>query len=162
MDKAQKTELIDEFESLSNKFDDVLSLSEEILVYRPFIDAWTIKENIVHCLDFDIANFHRYRWAITSPGTQVLSFDQTWTEKLEYNKTDIKQSLSVIAMIRTLMANHLRIIINDDWLKYSYLFADGKTFHLEEAIQHCINHVFFHRKLIDRNIETYNCNVRKE
>jgi hypothetical protein len=64
MDKERKLALIDKFEDLSYGFDDVLELSDTIIDYKPFPDAWSIKEQIIHCLDFDAANFHRYRWGI--------------------------------------------------------------------------------------------------
>ena len=155
MTKDEKVEAIQSFEELSNAFDDVLDLPESVILYRPFDDAWSIVEQIVHCLDFDMANFHRYRWAIVSPGAKVLSFDSAWTNKLNYQSSDIKLTIDLIKLIRIFMASHLRTIIDDNWKEYKYILGD-KNFNLEDAIKLYIEHVDFHRKLIDRNIEMYN------
>lgn len=58
----RKLALIEEFHQLSNAFDDTLSLEKEAILFRPFSDSWSIIEQVVHCVDFDIANFHRYRY----------------------------------------------------------------------------------------------------
>ena len=122
MNKKQKFNLIIQFEDLSHSFDIVLNFSEDMLNFRPNPDAWTIKEHIAHCLDVDIANFHRYRWGITNPGTSVLSFDQKWTEKLNYQSSDVKLCINIIKLIRKFIADHLRSIINDEWSEYTYEF----------------------------------------
>jgi hypothetical protein len=156
MDKEKKQALINQFEELSCAFDDVLNLEENLICYKPFPEAWSIKENIMHCLDVDIANFHRYRWGITSPGKKVLSFDQTWTEKLHYQSSNIKLSLEIIKLIRKFMAEHLRSIVDENWNEYIYIFGEQKQLNLEEALKLYIDHVKFHRELIDRNINRYN------
>ena len=53
------------------------------------------------------------------------------------------------------MASHLKRIVDSDWSKYGYRFDDGKGFTLEEALQHFIGHVGFHRELINRNIKLF-------
>jgi hypothetical protein len=155
MDKEQKYELIRKLEDASSAFDDVLQLSEDIINFRPALDAWSIKEQIVHCLDVDAANFHRYRWAITNPGTKVLSFNRMWTEKLNYQAADIGVSLNIIKLIRKFMAAHFKTIVDMDWNEYFYIFGDERKLNLEQAVQLYIDHVDFHRKLIDRNLEMY-------
>ena len=155
MTKSEKLLLIEQFENLSTAFDDVVDLGNDVILYRPYDDAWSIVEQVVHCLDFDTANFHRYRWAIVSPGTRVLSFDQSWTATLNYQSSNIKDAIDLIKIIRKFMASHLRTTVNDDWKKYSYNFGSEKSFTLEAALPHFINHVGFHRELIDRNIRLF-------
>lgn len=155
MTRDEKEELIRQFEESSDAFDDALELSTDLILYRPFEDAWSIMEQIVHCLDVDMANFHRYRWGITFPGTRVLSFNEVWTEKLNYQASDIGLCLSLIKLIRKFMAAHLRTIIDEDWSEYIYIFGDEGRLNLEEALQRYIDHVGFHRELIDRNIEMF-------
>ncbi len=159
MTKENKLILIGKFKDLSNEFEDTLKLKKEIIIYRPdpktYPDPWSIIENIMHCVEFDVANFHRYRWAIVSPGTAVLSFDGKWTKILNYHSMDLSMALNAIKAVRSLMAFHLKQIADDDWTKYRYTFPNGKGFNLEEALQHFINHVGFHRELIDRNIKLY-------
>ncbi len=155
MNKENKLELIQKFEDLSSAFDDVPGLPAALLRYRPFPDAWSIVEQVVHCVDLDVASFHRYRWGITYPGTRVLSFDKTWVEKLQYEASDIGVCINIIKVIRTFMASHFRTIVDEDWSKYHYKLGEEREFNLEEALQLYVDHVDFHRKLIDRNIEMF-------
>ena len=151
----RKLALIEEFQYLSNAFDDTLGLEKEIVLFRPFSDSWSIIEQVVHCVDFDIANFHRYRWGIVLPGTTVLSFNATWTSVLNYQAAELSLAIDTLKVVRKFMASHLKRIVDSDWSKFVYAFGDGKSFNLEEALQHFIGHVGFHRELIDRNIKLF-------
>ena len=151
----RKLALIEEFKRLSEAFDDTLQLEKEVVLFRPFIDSWSIIEQIVHCVDFDIANFHRYRWGIVSPGTTVLSFDGTWTSLLDYQTSKLSSAIDTIKAVRNFMAFHLKSIVDSDWSKYVYTFGGDEGFNLEEALQHFNSHVGFHRELIDRNIKLF-------
>ncbi len=151
-----KKRLIHQFEESANAFDYVLDLPEDLIQYRPFDDAWSIKEQVVHCLDFDIANFHRYRWAIASPGTEVLSFDASWAGKLDYQSYDLKPTLELIKMIRRYISAHLYSIVEENWGEYHYRFSNDNSINLSGALQHYVKHVSFHRELIERNINLFN------
>jgi DinB superfamily len=155
MDDEEKRTAIEEFSRLAAAFDDTLALPSEVVLFRPFADAWSIVEQVVHCADFDIANFHRYRWGIVSPGTTVLSFDGSWTSRLNYQSTDLSLAIGSIKAVRMLMANHLRQSLGEDWTQPRYAFADGSGFTLEEGVLHYIRHVAFHRELIDRNLSMF-------
>ncbi len=154
--RNEKISLIERFEKLSYEFDDVLELSKELILFRPFDDAWSIKEQIVHCLEVDIANFHRYRRAIAQPDTPILSINQVWTKNLDYQSSDIKLTLDLIKMVRTYMSLHLKTIADHDWTKYAYIHDKNGRINLEEALSQYTDHVGYHRKLIDRNIELFN------
>lgn len=155
MTREEKISLLDRFENLTYEFDDVLELSNELILYRPFEDAWSIKEQLVHCLDVDIANFHRYRRAIAQPDTPVFSFDQIWTRNLDYQLSDLKLTLDLLKMVRIYMVNHLKTIVDSDRNIYAYIHDKKGRICLEEAISQYSEHVDFHRKLIDRNIELF-------
>jgi hypothetical protein len=155
MTQNEKFSLIEHFDKLSYKFDDVFELSNELIIYRPFDDAWSIKEHIVHCMEVDIANFHRYRRAIAQPETPILSFDQVWTKNLDYQISDLKLAMDLIKMVRKYMACHLKMIVDHDWTKYAYIHDKRGRINLEEAICQYSEHVDAHRKYIDRNIELF-------
>ena len=152
----RKLALIEEFQSLSNAFDDTLRIEKEVVLFRPYSDSWSIIEQIVHCVDFDVANFHRYRWGIVSSGTTVLSFDGTWTSLLDYQAAELSSAIDTIKAVRHFMASHLNSIVHSDWSRYVFTFANGKGFNLEEALQHFNNHVGFHKQLIERNVKLFN------
>lgn len=76
-------------------------------------DSWSIKEHIVHCLDVDIANFHRYRKAIAEPESNIISFSRVWTSRLNYQSADLKLTIKLMKLIRKYMVNHLKTIISE-------------------------------------------------
>jgi hypothetical protein len=51
MDIQGKLALIEKFNNLSNAFDETIGLDKEGLLFRPFDDARSIIEQVVHCVD---------------------------------------------------------------------------------------------------------------
>ena len=151
----EKLKYLKQFEDASSAFDDVLKMTDELILFRPFEDAWSIKEQIVHCMEVDIANFHRYRRAIAQPETQIISFSGVWTSALDYQSSDLLSAIELIKTVRKYMASHLKTIVNHDWQKYAYIHDEKGRVNLEEALIDYTEHVDFHRKLINRNIELF-------
>ena len=84
-------------------FDDIRSLSDDLILFRPFADAWSIKKQIVHCIEVDLANFHRYRRAIAQPETEIISFSQIWTSALDYQSSDLLASIDLIQLYESIL-----------------------------------------------------------
>ncbi len=152
MTQDEKKNRINAFEEAADAFDDILGLPPEILTFRPFEDAWTIHEQIVHCLEVDAAFFHRYRRAVAQPETEVLGFDQSWTAALDYHSHDLRASLQLIQALRRYMAAHLRTLVQRDWTQLAYVHSQSGRMDLEKGLAAVIEHVRFHRELIDRNL----------
>lgn len=162
MEIKEKNDIISRLTTSVNKYDIILRLSDELNNYKPEIeDSWSNIEHLVHCLDFNIANFHRYRWSIIKPGIVVLPFDSTWCNKLQYNKMKLKIVLDTIKQIRLCMSNHLKLIVSEDWTNYYYRFNENTKYNLEEALLLYINHVDFHVDYINRNIREYDMKYKK-
>ena len=155
MTVEEKLKILNQFEEAANAFDDVLKMSEDLILFRPFEDAWSIKEQIVHCMDVDIANFHRYRKAIAQPENQIISFSGVWTSALDYQSADLASAIELIKNVRKFMVTHLKTIVKHDWKKYAYMHDEKGRVYLEEALIDYVTHVEFHRKLIERNIELF-------
>ena len=151
----EKLKILQDFEAASNAFNDVLNFSDDLILYRPSDEAWSIKEQIIHCMEVDVANFHRYRRAIAQPDTPILSFTQIWTSALDYQSSDLSSAIDLIKMIRKIMVSHLRTIVDHDWQKYAYIHDKKGRVTLEEALIDYTQHVDFHIQLIDRNISSY-------
>ncbi len=153
MTVQEKLNSIDDFEAGGRAFEDTLSLSEEVLRFRPFPEAWTIHEHIVHFLESDLAGFHRYRRAIAQPDTQVLGYDEeVWTPALQYHTHDLKMTVELIRLTRSYVASHLRTIAARDWTAFAYTHSSFGRVNLESWLTTYIDHVRFHRELIERNI----------
>lgn len=154
MKTAEKLARIDIYEKGAGAFDDTLALSKQVLTYRPFADAWTIHEHVAHFLESDVASYHRYRRAVAQPSTLALGYDEeVWTPALDYHTHDLAATLAFIKILRSYAAAHLRTIADKDWTKLSYIHSSTGRVTLEEWIETYIDHVRFHRELIDRNLK---------
>ncbi len=156
MTTQEKLKKIDEFERGAAAFDDTLAMAKEILLFRPFPDAWTIHEQVVHFLESDLAAYHRYRRAVAEPGTKVLGFDEAvWTPALDYHSHDLGATIALLKALRSYAAAHLRSIADRNWSAYSYDHNFFGRVGLESWLDSYIDHVRFHRELIDRNLRLW-------
>ena len=152
MTPSEKSALIDQFLAGANAFDDTLSLEPALLTFRPTVDAWTIHEHVVHFVESDIAGFHRHRKAIAEPGGAVVGYDEeVWTPALNYHATSMADCIAVLKLLRRIAANYLLSIVTRDWSQLSYTHSSFGKVTLEEWLQNYIDHVKFHRDLIERN-----------
>ena len=156
MTTSEKLRKIDEYERGAFAFDDTLGMTADVLRFRPFPDAWTIHEQAVHTLEADLAAFHRYRRAVAEPGTKVLGFDEVvWTPTLDYHTHDLGATIGLLKALRAYAAAHLRSIADKDWTAFSYDHNFFGVVGLESWIDSYIDHVRFHRVLIDRNLRLW-------
>lgn len=152
MTPQEKHTFIDRYQAGADAFDDVLDMPAALLTFRPFPDAWTIHEHVVHFLESDIAGVHRYRKAVAEPGGPVVGYDEErWTPALNYHAVSLADTVSAIKLIRRIAANHLRTMVDRDWTAYAYNHSSAGLVNLEEWIDTYVDHVRFHRELIDRN-----------
>ena len=157
MDTKDKLAAIDLYERGGSAFDDLRYLDPELLTFRPFETAWTIHEQVVHFLDSDIASFHRYRTAVAVPGGPVLGYnEEAWTPALGYHGQDLGDTILLIGLLRSYAARHLRTMADRDWTALAYVHDAKGRVDLEHWIMQYIDHVRFHRELIDRNLRLWN------
>jgi hypothetical protein len=103
-----------------------------------------------------MANFYRYRKAIAETESTITTIEQIWTEKLKYHSQNLEITINIIKLIRHYEYEHLRNFINEDWTKYAYIHPKYGRINLEKSIRKSIEHMDFHRKLVDRNINQWN------
>ncbi len=152
MTTAEKHTHIDRYLAGADAFDDVLAMPVALLTFRPFADAWTIHEHTVHFLESDVSSFHRYRKAVAEPGGPVVGYDEeAWTPALNYHAMPLAETVAAFKLLRRLSALHLRTIVDRDWTAMSYHHSSAGPVNLEAWIVSYIDHVRFHRELIDRN-----------
>ena len=156
METGQKLSLIALFEEGADAFDDVLVRERDVLQYRPFPDAWTIHEHVVHVLESDMAGFHRYRRAVAEPGTAVLGYDEeVWTPALAYHAHDLKATIGLLKAERRYAAAHLRSLAGADWSAYSYRHSQFGLVSLEKWLGDYVDHIRIHREYVDRNLRLW-------
>jgi len=156
MNREEKQTHIQNILEGSDIFDDLLSMKEEELNFRPTPERWTIHEHVIHCLDVDIANFTRYRVGIVEPGTEIIGMDDRWTEMLNYSSLSLDDSIQTIKLIRKLTHSHFSTIVEEDWAHYSFLYKKYGDLNFEVFVPVFYRHPLAHRDMIDKLIQEYN------
>jgi hypothetical protein len=153
-------ELLEEYlggaETLS-KF--IKKTPKKAMDYRPFADAWTIKEHVIHLVDSEINHFIRWKSIIAQPNSKCYVIDEeTWTKNLNPEHEDISLYIEVFRLLRTITFNYLSHIPEKEW-DNNYFIREYKfkTEHinLEQSIEMYKNHLPGHIELIERNIAAW-------
>ena len=120
--------------------------------YRPFEDAWTIRENIAHLCDAEVCAYSRHRKAVAEPGARVDMWDEIkWHASLRYATVDFSQGLALYEGLRLATASLLGVIAGDDWSGYSIVHPQRGKETLEQVTAFFVGHDSFHLDLIERN-----------
>lgn len=138
----------------ANDFDDIPNLKPALLDWRPEADMWTIHEHMVHLLEAEVANFHRYRKAIAEPGGKVVGFDEErFVDELGYEAVDLRDCLALFKLLRKITAAHLTAIVERDWSTLWFQHDQRGKINLETWLVDFIGHAATHREYIDRNLK---------
>jgi len=111
---------------------------------------------VVHFVESEIATFHRYRKAVAEPGGSVIGYnEEKWTSALNYHATSLQDSIALLKLLRKIASAHLRTLVLRDWTVLTFNHNSKGSVNLETWIKDYIDHVKFHRNLIERNIKLF-------
>ncbi len=127
-------------------------LAAGVLDFRPFADAWTIRENIVHLCDAEVHAYDRHRKAIAEPGARVEVWDEIrWHRSLDYAAVDVAAALALLESLRSSTAALLGRIAAADWSGFRVVHPQHGPMSLEQLVGFFVEHDDFHLDLIGRN-----------
>lgn len=127
-------------------------LSDELLDFRPFADAWTIRENIAHLCDSEVYGYARHRKALAEPGARVDVWDEMkWHESLHYEASDAAAGLALFEGLRLATAALVERVAGEDWSGYRIDHPERGLLTLEQVVRIFSDHVAFHVDLVERN-----------
>ena len=150
--KNQKQEKIKEYVASYEVIETLANLDAALLDFRPFEEAWTIRENILHLLDADLNGILRLRKAFAQNGTPIVTYDEEkWTKNLSYTSFEVKPVIGMTKALREMTAQLLTSKIDEDWDSFGYSHPDNGVVSVNRWVDIYIDHVDFHWKLIERN-----------
>ncbi len=130
----------------------VKGLPPALIDFRPFADAWTIRENVAHLCDAEAYAYARHRKALAEPGARVDMWDEIkFHERLRYGSRDMAAALALYAALRLATADLLDLFAAEDWSGYTVEHAKRGTMTLEGLPEFFADHDTFHLDLIERN-----------
>jgi DinB superfamily len=134
----------------------LVGVSAEMYAYRPFAEAWTIGENIVHLADAEANGYVRCRKAVAEPGASIAVYDEEgWTRTLHYERADLEQCLTAFTVLRELTHHFLTGLSEEEWNRSFYQHPESGRNNLDRWLQIYGDHAQFHRDLIERNKKLY-------
>jgi hypothetical protein len=129
-----------------------MPVAAKALDYRPFADAWTVRENIVHLCDAESYIYGRFRKAIAEPGARVDVWDEErWHAVLRYEAVDHLAGLALFQAARLATASLLDQILGEDWSAYHIEHPQRGRMTLEQLMTVFADHDSFHLDLIERD-----------
>ena len=135
----------------------VNNIPNYILSYRPFDDAWTVHEHIIHVADSELNAFLRLKTILAENGKSTFVIDEDkWVDNLFYNKESIEDYLILFKYIRKVEYN-LLCKINSNIYDHNYVIHQnyGKVDIKTWIDWYTSKHIYMHLEYIKRNINIY-------
>jgi hypothetical protein len=151
-----------DFINTTNKFIEfVNSLNGIILDYRPQIDFWTIRENILHVCDSEVNAYLRLKTILAEPGKETYIInEELWTKNIDNYEYDLDEYIGLFKIIRGI---ELRIINSINSKKFSnnyVLHKDYGRIDISTWIDwYSIKHVKDHLNFMERNLGIWKENL---
>ncbi|MBN2041260.1 MAG: DinB family protein [Spirochaetes bacterium] len=157
---TNKEKLIAKYSSDYSRLKSIIKeLPEDAADFMPDIkDAWSIREHYAHLMDAEIRAFLRYTNSILNPGIklEIGGGDVNTSNKLlKYSTRNIKESLEVIRLLRSIILQHVTEMRDEDMTEYTIQHPDFGRINLKMILSIYTQHVDFHIEYIQRNIDLY-------
>jgi hypothetical protein len=130
----------------------VKGITKELADYRPFPEAWSIRELVVHVTDSEINNFIRWKSIIAQPRSNAFVIDEdAWVRNMEYTTASIEKYLMVFRLLREISYEYLIEVDQKEWNNEYFLHPTLGMVTLEKCISMYANHIPSHIEHIERN-----------
>jgi hypothetical protein len=131
---------------------EIVGISDELADYRPFDDAWTIREHVVHVTDTDINNFIRWKSILAQPRSRAYVIDEeSWIKRMKYTNADMVKYLAVLRLLREISYDYLIEVDEKEWNNEYFLHGESGTVTLERCITIYTKHIPSHIEYVRRN-----------
>ena len=136
--------------------DKVRSLSKEQMTYRPFPEAWTIHEHLVHLADSEINGSVRLRKILAESGVAVDMFDQAkWVASLSYHSQPADRALTLFRLLRETALDLLRAAPEAAWDSNYVIHPERGRLSLRNWLAMYVEHSDTHLQYIERNLKMW-------
>jgi uncharacterized damage-inducible protein DinB len=134
----------------------VRNLSKEQMTYRPFPEAWTIHEHLVHMADSELNGSVRLRKILAESGVAVDVFDQEkWVASLNYHRQPAERALALFRLLREIALDLLRAAPEAAWDANHILHPERGKVSLRDWLAIYVEHSDTHLHYIERNLKMW-------
>jgi hypothetical protein len=134
----------------------VRNLSKEQMAYRPFPEAWTIHEHLVHLADSEINGAVRLRKILAESGVSVDVFDEEkWAASLSYQRQPADRALAIFRLLREIAVDLLGNAPEAAWDTNYVLHPQRGRVSLRGWLTIYVEHSDTHLQYIERNLKMW-------
>lgn len=134
----------------------IRGLTPEQLTYRPFPEAWTVHEHVVHLADSEINSSVRLRKLLAESGVAVDVFDQEkWVSSLNYHHQPLDRALTLFRLLREIAVDLLKPVQEAAWEANHIRHPERGKVTLREWLTIYTEHVDSHLGYVDRNLKMW-------
>jgi hypothetical protein len=131
-------------------------LDEEGLRFRPFADAWTVHEQVVHMADAEINGSVRLRKILAESGVAVDVMDQDrWFAGLDYHSQSLDRSVRLFRLLRESAADLLSRARERMWEGNWIRHPERGKLTLRAWLELYVEHSDTHLGYIERNLRLW-------
>ena len=131
-------------------------LTQEQLHYRPFPDAWTVHEQVVHLADAELNTSVRLRKLLAESGAAVEVMDEEkWFAGLDYRAQNLGRAVSLFRLLREISCDLLSRVEDSAWEGNWVRHPERGKLTLRELIETYARHAGTHIEYIDRNLRLW-------
>lgn len=142
-------ELIAGYERGIGAMEDALrGVSADIIDVPPAPGKWTIRQIVVHNVDFEAVTAMRIRLFAAQPGCAMTAWDQdVWAEKLMYTKQPLEAALRTFIALRRYNADLLANLPEEAW-QNTCEHEERGTLKMLTLMEYTVEHALKHAQQI--------------
>ena len=131
-------------------------LSREQLRFRPFTDAWTVHEQVVHLADAEINSSVRLRKILAESGVAVdLMGQDKWLAGLDYHAQSLDRAVSLFRLLREISCDLLSRVREPMWEGNWIQHPERGKVTLRQWLEIYLEHSDAHLGYIERNLRLW-------
>ena len=131
-------------------------LTREQLAFRPFPDAWTVHEQVVHLADAELNTAVRLRKILAESGVAVDVMDEEkWFAGLNYHGQDLDRAVRLFRLLRETAVDLLSRAREPQWEGNWVMHPERGKVTLRNLIETYARHADTHLGYIDRNLRLW-------
>ncbi len=126
------------------------------LDFRPFPEAWTVHEQVVHLADAELNASVRLRKILAQSGAAVEVYDEEkWQAGLDYQAQDLERAAGLFRMLREASAGLLARAREEQWQGNWVLHPERGKLTLRGWLELYVEHSDTHLGYIERNLRLW-------
>jgi len=145
------------FEAATREFADYVDgIPRAAMDYRPFAEAWTCQEHVIHAVDSEVNAFLRLKTILGDPGTATFVLnEEAWTKNIDARGEKVEDYIELFRILRRIELNLLLRLDSRCENLYVVHPAAGKIDVSGWVDIYTVKHLQMHIEFMERNLKLF-------